>query len=232
MDKSFRSSRKRVLPVDSTPHNSQTNSQEKKKTTPKFVPPLKKALTSANQCLTHHPAAVLASQELPSSQGSSIHLPADSQGSSIDLSAGSQGSSIELSFNDRQTADSIDKAASPAACPPPKRSFRAAAQRSRHTYTLTKSHVGQLDKRAVLQSSMAAAPSLGVFDFPISQNHQAANTSSRADITCDADQSTGNLFRLNASMTGRSLEQQVHTPLRCSIIGLRHCRLLPILRCL
>ena len=202
MDKSFRSSRKRVLPVDSTPHNSQTNLQEKKKTTPKFVPPLKKALSSANQCLTHHPAAVLASQELPSSQGSSIDLP-----------AGSQGSSIELSYNDRQTADSIDKTVSPAACPPPKRSFRAAAQRSRHTYTLTKSHVGHLDKRAVPHSSMAAAPSLGVFDFPISQNHQAANTSSRADITCDADQSTGNLFRLNASMTGRSLGQQVHTPL-------------------
>ena len=72
MDEFFTNSRKRVLPVDSTPNNGETNSQKKR--TPTFVPPLKKALSTPNQC-----TAAAAATTSPDSQGS-----------------------IELSFNDTQ----------------------------------------------------------------------------------------------------------------------------------
>ena len=201
MDEFFTNSRKRVLPVDSTPNNGETNSQ-KKKLTPTFVPPLKKALSTPNQC-----TAAAAATTSPDSQGS-----------------------IELSFNDTQpdcSSGQLSSSSSPVVCPPPHRSFRRAtsAAGSKHHYTLTK-NCGQLNKRLAAQQlprSMAAAaatteskqpppPLLGVFDFPVSQQRNHAATTS---TTRDSDQtSTGNLFRLNASITGRSLEQQVSPALR------------------
>ena len=199
--------------------NSQASSQWKR-ITPKFVPPLKRA-TAAGSC-----NPVDATHNVNSSSGmlEATHL--ETSGKRVRIT--------ELP-NEADHTGEEEVSGSPEAHSPPRRYFRTPHSKQRYAYSLAsrRKPVGR-DRSATLRGTATfggsrthstttnasmtehsvASHTLHVFDFPPSQSCASKKMTEKESHGSDNDVGGGGnetvTSRLNSSVSGKTLEQQVH----------------------
>ena len=228
----FLHGRKRGHPsdsLDSTPTNSQTSSQQKKRNTPKFVPPLKKAINIANEWSS--PAGTEPAPDIPSPRDPGYNGAGTSPGNRH-IATASAGSTKQMQQNIDEGNEkdlSLPTASSPSRLQ--LRRYRKQTQPRRYTYTLTTARKETREKHSGRHNLKETAHfhetcnhkktmptghtvQLGVFDFPVSQNNMEKSDTVSIDDTVnddiEHDYTTRSIrSRLNASISGKTLEQQV-----------------------